>query len=541
VRIILAFTFLIVFGVIALLISQNGAPLGQQPIAVTRLPERSAVQNTPQVAGPQPVTGNRARTDTVPAAVNTERGAPLFGPRYDATDGRPVYTCAMPSFSTYLTLVQMQASGIDIANGFHLAIVPYELDATNYEFEQFEVENHLRTGQWDCEFSTVDAVARSDYAVITAVIDESAGGDGIYAHNLSSIYSLRGKVIAYESESSAEFYLRYVLFIAGMSDGDVTLLPFDGVEDAVQAFVAGQADAVSAYDPYFEQARSAGGRPLLMSDKLRVIIDVVLTSRESIARRPDVVQAFHNAWFDALKLQYEDPAAAATAIAAWGHNAWTGISTETAHDDLRGHLARAAQADLRQNSMLFDAPDPLFVTQASARELYGLPPLDAGRMRALIDARFVRAASQSGRRSTTARPVNNTFSLAGGAEIPVQTMLPCRRFTFQPNTSDLTTISQRILDLCVLPALRQRPSARLLIIGSAAWPGPEGAFTAAEIEGFATSRARAVFDYLSANGIAQERMRIQSVLPPEGRRNTADEALQAEDRFVEMTLEFGGW
>jgi outer membrane protein OmpA-like peptidoglycan-associated protein len=76
----------------------------------------------------------------------------------------------------------------------------------------------------------------------------------------------------------------------------------------------------------------------------------------------------------------------------------------------------------------------------------------------------------------------------------------------------------------------------LQVTGSAAWPGPVGTYTEAEIEEFAQARAQSVVDYLVSQGIDPARFIVDAVLPPEEHRETDDPAIQAEDRFVEMTL-----
>ena len=53
---------------------------------------------------------------------------PIFGPNYDPEDELPTYICGADAFGSYFTLQQMQMSGKDIENGFHLGIVPFFLD-----------------------------------------------------------------------------------------------------------------------------------------------------------------------------------------------------------------------------------------------------------------------------------------------------------------------------------------------------------------------------------------------------------------------------
>ena len=76
----------------------------------------------------------------------------------------------------------------------------------------------------------------------------------------------------------------------------------------------------------------------------------------------------------------------------------------------------------------------------------------------------------------------------------------------------------------------------LEVKGSAAWPENDPPYTQEEILEFAEARAQSVVDYLVSQGIDEARFIVTATLPPEDHWETADPAIQAEDRFVEMTL-----
>ncbi|MFQ5578560.1 MAG: hypothetical protein ACE5G8_16400, partial [Anaerolineae bacterium] len=115
-------------------------------------------------------------------------------------------------------------------------------------------------------------------------------------------------------------------------------------------------------------------------------------------------------------------------------------------------------------------------------------------------------------------------------------VLPCRRFSFVPESTELTLESRRILDDCVTPTLLQSVGLFLRVKGSSAWPGPPGTYTEQEIVDFAQARAQSVVDYLVSQGIDPTRFIIEATLPPEDHRETEDPEKQAADRYVEMTL-----
>ncbi len=496
---------------------------------------------------------------------------PLFAPNYDPADKRPTYVCGTDSFASYITLLQIQVSGLDVQHGFHLGLVPLQFNDREYALSQQDIDTALKTGAWDCNPNTVDGVASTNNGVITAIVDESAGGDGIWARNLSTIYDLKGKRIAYVAGSSSEFFARYALSVAQLDPAtDAILMPFDTPDEAVQAFNAGGADAVSAWEPQLSEAGKGGGRPLVTSDQLRIIVDAMITSRKSIDECPVVVQAFHDAWFEALKYQFEHFERAASQIGAWGHADWSGISADNSAKDFGAALKQIAQADLNDNVYVLNNPEPIFNLMNASRKVWSLArKVPTEPVQNLIDTRFVKASAELGNLSTAAHPINNTFSLSAAAqanslasapvtpvthttavaapmtvaptlvassETEALTVLPCRRFTFLPDSSVLTDASRRVIDLCVIPTLQQRAGAFLRIRGSAAWPGPKGSYTETKIMEMAVGRAKAIADYLATQKIGAERLIIEGMLPPPEHREINDPVVQIEDRFVEMTL-----
>src|SRR5262249_21767686 len=149
---------------------------------------------------------------------------------------------------------------------------------------------------------------------------------------IATINDLKGKQVAFSKDSVGEYFLYYALSLAGLKPQDVTLVPKESVADAVKAYTDGQVDAVSAWEPDVLAAQDKGAKELIASDKLRAILDVLITSRSALTSKAEAVQAFHDAWFDALKRMIDTPDAAGQAIVDWGHNDWTTISKP---DDLK--------------------------------------------------------------------------------------------------------------------------------------------------------------------------------------------------------------
>ena len=479
---------------------------------------------------------------------NLESPDPVWGPDYDANDGMPTYICGADAFGSYFTLQQMQMSGTDVKHGFHLGIVPFFLDDDRaYDVSEEQRNALVQSGQWDCLLTTLDAVALDSPGLITAIVDESAGADQLWGRDIETLNELQDKRISFARGSVGEYFVYYALSIARLNPRfDVTLVPQDSVIDAVAAFNNGQADAVSGWEPDIYEAEQSGGVSLLSSSQLRIVIDVIVTSRQSVSNRADTVQNFHDAWFDTLKQQLEDFDSAAQLTADWGHNDWSFVYPESASDDLFAWLENVAQADLGDNAAVMRDPRPLVNRLEIARRVWAAAGLDVPNddVAGLVEPGFVARSAQQASLAATGNPVNDTFSIS--AQIDLSTVasedavtlavLPCRRFSFLPDSTELTLESRRILDECVVPTMSQSVGLLLEVKGSAAWPENDPPYTQEEILEFAEARAQSVVDYLVSQGIDEARFIVTATLPPEDHWETADPAIQAEDRFVEMTL-----
>jgi ABC-type nitrate/sulfonate/bicarbonate transport system substrate-binding protein/outer membrane protein OmpA-like peptidoglycan-associated protein len=500
---------------------------------------------TPTVAA----VATRPPVQTPPTpVVQLESPEPVWAPGYDPNDGLPTYICGADAFGSYFTLQQMQMSGKDVEHGFHLGVVPFLLDDNpDYDVSEEQRTALLNSGQWDCLLTTLDSVALASPGTITAIVDESAGADQLWVRDASTINDLKDKRISFSRGSVGEYFVYYTLSIARLNPRfDVTLVPQDSVADAIEAFNAGQADAVSAWEPDIYDAEASGGVPLLSTSQMRIVIDVIVTSRQSITGEPDLVQNFHDAWFDTLKAQVENFDTAAAQIAQWGHNDWSFVYSESASEDLTLWLESVAQADLGDNAFVMRDTAPIVSRLEIARRVWAASGAEVpdDNVAELVNPGFVSRSAAQAQLQANGNPVNDTFSISAQLDLSgVSTddaatlvVLPCRRFSFVPESTELTLESRRILDDCVLPTLQQSVGLFLRVKGSAAWPGPPGTYTQQEILEFAEARAQSVVDYLVSQDIDPTRFIVEATLPPEDHWETEDAEKQAEDRYVEMTL-----
>jgi len=530
---IVGITVVVICGVVAYSAINNRIENGDATSAA------SAAGATPAVAQPTRV-------------VVLDSPDPVFAPDYDASDGLPSYVCGADAFGSYFTLQQMQMSGTDVEHGFHLGIVPFLLDDDpNYDVSEEQRTALLNSGQWNCLLTTLDSVALSSPGVITAIVDESAGADQLWGRDISTINDLKGKRIAFSRGSVGEYFVYYALSIAQLSPrSEVTLVPQDTVADAVAVFNNGQADAVSGWEPDIYDAEESGGVSLLSSNQLRIVIDVVVTSRQSISNQADLVQDFHDAWFDTLKDQVEQFDGAAAQIASWGHNDWSFVYAETASDDFILWLESVAQADLGDNAFVMRDTRPIVNRLEIARRVWAASDVTvpADDVSDLIDGRFVLRAADQASLQPNGTPVNDTFSISAQLDLSgVSTsdaatlaVLPCRTFAFLPESTELTLESRRILDNCVVPTLSQSVGLFLRVRGSSAWPANDPPWTETDILEVAEGRSESVVDYLVSQGIDPARFIVEATLPPEDHWNTDDPNIQAADRFVELTLVTAG-
>lgn len=460
----------------------------------------------------------------------------------------PTFTCLLSSFGSYFPLIQIKQQKLDIQNGFDLVIIPWYLptDDNRYDYDVGEVAGRLASGEWDCMLTTLDDFAlEGNFGIITAFVDESAGADQVWVREgIETVNDFVGKRIVFPEETVSEFLVYGLLDIVGLTTQYVDLQPAATMEDAVAIFNRGDADIIVGWEPDILGA-TEGGHILLDTSQIRYVIDVIAVSQHAIDTKHDIVQSFHRAWFQALKLQAEDLPIAAQSIADWGNNEWTYVNLSTAAEDLKNLLEGIAQASYLQNWLAMQSSNEIFERIEHARTIWSLsgrtlPPLD---INSSVDASFVLALNGDPSIQTSASLPNSDFSLPGTPPYPdleggqsVATF-SCTQFEFIPNTTDLTLESQLCLDEEVVPVLKAS-KFYVLITGSAAWPGTP-TYTEEQIKGFAQMRADRIAQYLAGQGIDPTRFSTNSVIPPVERRRSPDDNELAKDRWVRIELILG--
>ncbi len=543
---------LLLFLTLGLLLSSCALPDLAQP---TQAPIIIIASPLPQ--GNRPTAVPRPTTESIPTAgvvlglataVSAAPTAVPSGPAPTVPAGsasKGTVTFAFDAFATYYPGIIIDIKKLLQARGYELKLVPFGLEAPAPSEEERWAK--LKSGEWDVLATTLDGFARQSnqgIGAITAVIDESAGADKLVAKpEIATINDLKGKKIAFSQGSVGEYFLYYALSLAGLGPQDVTLAPQPEVADAVKVYTDGQADAVSAWVPDVEAAEQQGAKVVIASDKLRAILDVLISSRPAIDTKTEAIQAFHDAWFEALKIMVDTPDQAEQAIIEWGHPDWSFVAQP---GDLAAALETLAQATLNSNQIAFQRPQLLVSRISEAQGVWaraGQTPPQAD-LNQLVDARFVLGAAQNSQLFSNQPPINSSFLLTEKVDLPQLSAeeqqnaqevvkLPLEKIDFQPESTRLT--DQAISDLTsqVLPVLKSS-QLYLKIEGSAAWPGPEGRYSQESIRSFAESRALSVQQFLAGQGIDPNRL-IVGTLDPKF-PNSTSEAELVQDRIVRFTL-----
>lgn len=242
----------------------------------------------------------------------------------------------------------------------------------------------LAAGRVDLAATTVDAVltfsSPAHPLVYLFAVDDSRGGDGIVARkDIRTVADLKGRKVAFTEGSVSQFFLGVVLKDAGLTVKDVQALNMTA-GDAGAAFVAGKVDAAVTWEPWLSRGKATPHGAVLVDSAARpgLITDVMVSTKKTLAERPEALKAFYRAWSAAVAWQKANPEAAdgimAKGVGGWLEDPKVFAETRTGivfYDDAMnrafmnpanpdGILATVTQAKvLGEESGLFkEAPDP---------------------------------------------------------------------------------------------------------------------------------------------------------------------------------------
>ena len=273
-------------------------------------------------------------------------------------------------FPPYAPVVLLYQEKLAEKRGLGVRFVPFDVEDKNRISEQRRAEL-LQSGGFDVLLTTMNAYAlygSPQTGVITAIVGESAGADKaiVQASAVGTFNDLRGKAVAYSDSSVSEYLLYYMLRVGGVPVGEVTRYGQENLNQAVRRYLARESHGVVGWSSgdLAQAEQRDDSRVLMDSDQFRVTMDVVVTGSRSLQTRREAMQAFHDAWFEALKMTIEQPDRAAQAMAQWNAS-WTGVGSP---QDLRASLEEFAQATLQDNQAVLARPEPAPAATTRYRE-----------------------------------------------------------------------------------------------------------------------------------------------------------------------------
>ncbi|WP_253913257.1 ABC transporter substrate-binding protein [Pseudoruegeria sp. HB172150] len=192
-----------------------------------------------------------------------------------------------------------------------------------------EAITKIATGTSDIGSAGIEAlmaaVVTEDVPVTAVASIFNTGPHAFYTtadKGIASITDVKGKSVATSPFTSSNVFLPLVLAENGMSEADITLTKADpGALGPL--LMTGQADAIIAWltdvSRYTGQAEEAGKEIVILpwADAGLELYSAALVASDSfLSERPDVVKRFVEAFMKSLQFAYDNPDAAAEAVAA---------------------------------------------------------------------------------------------------------------------------------------------------------------------------------------------------------------------------------
>lgn len=232
--------------------------------------------------------GSKSNTTAGDAAADTQSGS---GDLTEVSLG----TVAWP---TNMMFYLADKEGIFEKNGLKVDI--QEFSSTT------DSSNAFIGGQTDfCTYASSETISPfaegAEFSVVLET-DKSNGCEGIVAtSDIKSVADLKGKTVATQLYSVDHMLLLTLLDENGMSDKDINIVDMS-IQESGNAFVAGQCDAASIWDPYFSQAKAAGGTELYSTkDNPDLITDILAASNTICKEKPEAVKAMIKSYFEAVE------------------------------------------------------------------------------------------------------------------------------------------------------------------------------------------------------------------------------------------------
>lgn len=219
-------------------------------------------------------------------------------------DGLTKVSIGMVTWPDFMLFYLADKEGIFEKNGLDVDIQEFSSTTDN--------SSAFIAGNLDfCTYAsgeTIAPFAEGGDIKVVILADKSNGCEGLVATpDIKSVKDLKGKTVATQNYSVDHMFLLTLLEDNGMSIKDINMVDMT-IENAGNAFVAGQCDAACIWDPYFSKAKDAGGTVLYSTaDNPDLISDIVATSSKMIEEKPEIVEAFVKSYYEAVDYWKENP------------------------------------------------------------------------------------------------------------------------------------------------------------------------------------------------------------------------------------------
>ena len=485
--------------------------------------------------------GKPMTTPTAIAPRPTAKAEESTGPKGYAT---PVATSTSVASVQNLSTYTVGADGYNPyalaaaarSNEINLAIRPY---ACGDYFNGISEEQRFTSLQkneiqgYFCTLSTF-LLNRVNGAKVSMIVGYSSGLDMIVAGpGITNTNDLRGKRIAAPNRSAGHFLALAALYTANIPVSDVQLVLTSDMDQAVNKFIAGEADAVAGWLPNIGRALdpAIGGQKILTSKDLRLIIDVFVYGPGAVRNQ---TKAFQRSWFEVLKNEQEHFSQVADAICGWRYKnlsieSWTGFPQERCAQELWNTLTDYGQASLPGNTVAFANPEWIKesmqviarILQSGGLNVGGFNPDD------LIDSSIVNELSTDlSLYPKEGRLPNGSFQ-PKVLDLPAKSVEELRsgrtvaelefQIKFKPNSVmvEPESVANEEQKIQGLVDFIRASTGRILIEGSAAWLEDDTPETNMK---WGLDRAEALKKILIQRGIPAERIATTYVHPPENER-----------------------
>ncbi len=191
-----------------------------------------------------------------------------------------------------IVLYVMNESGFDKQNGINLEIDAYGNTSTLMS---------VITGDVDIAFTTIQAYMTSINALMEEGTDPSALPKIVYLHNesrgadgivskpeIKTVTDLKDRQVSAQYGNVTHYMLAKALASAGLTVDDVNFVDMSPGKGG-SAFIAGNLDAATTFDPYLTQAVNEAGANLLVTTKdlERCIYDICVVSAKVAEEKPE--------------------------------------------------------------------------------------------------------------------------------------------------------------------------------------------------------------------------------------------------------------